>query len=94
MVKIKEGWSASSPLIQKETERFDDGCLASVVFSQQDVHARSELDGQIGKAPEGGLMPTFSMPSLLRRSTPAPTDSQPGSALRPTSTSAQSYLAG
>jgi hypothetical protein len=64
MVKIKEGWSASSPLIQKETERFDDGCLASVVFSQQDVHARSELDGQIGKAPEGGLMPTFSMPSL------------------------------
>ena len=52
MVKIKEGWPASSPLVQEKTERFDDGCLASVILSQQDVHARSELNGQIGKAPE------------------------------------------
>ena len=41
-----------------------------------------------------GLMPTFSTQSLLPRSTHVLSDSQPGSALRPTSTSAPSYLAG
>jgi hypothetical protein len=41
-----------------------------------------------------GLMPTSSMQSLLPRSTHVPGDSQPGSASRPTSTSAPSYLAG
>jgi Arginase family len=40
-----------------------------------------------------GLMPAFSMQSLLPLSTHVPSDSQLGSALRPTSTSAPSYLA-
>jgi hypothetical protein len=52
MVKIKERGPTSSPLVQEETERFDHGCLATVVLSQQNINAWPELDGQIGKTPE------------------------------------------
>jgi len=52
MVKIKKRGPTSSPLVQEKTERFDHSCLATVVLSQQNVHAWPELNGQIGKAPE------------------------------------------
>jgi hypothetical protein len=52
MVKIKEGWSASSPLVRGKTERFDDGCLASFVLFKQNIHARAVIDCLAGKATE------------------------------------------
>lgn len=51
-MEIKKRWPASSLLVQHETERLNDGCLASIVLSKQNIHARPEIDCLVGKATE------------------------------------------
>jgi hypothetical protein len=51
VVEIKKRWSASSLLVQDKAERLDDGRLARIVLSEQDIHARPELHGLVGEAP-------------------------------------------
>jgi hypothetical protein len=51
MVEIKKRRSASSLLVQDKAERLDDGRLARIVLSEQDIHARPELHGLVGEAP-------------------------------------------
>jgi hypothetical protein len=52
MVEIKKRWPASSLLVQHETKRLDDGCLAGIVLSKQNIHARPEMNCLVGKATE------------------------------------------
>jgi hypothetical protein len=50
-VEVVEGGATPRPLIQDKPKRLDNRRLTSVIFSEQDVHARREIDNLVYEAP-------------------------------------------
>ena len=70
MAEIKKCWPASSLLVQKKAKRVDEGCLAGVVLSEEDIHARPEMNGMVGKATEIADTPHLASFHFPLRNTP------------------------